>query len=140
LLQENLTRDAHVVKTSSNTRWSARHDATQSLAENYIPILTTLLDLSGDKNEKADTRYEASCLTAKMETLEICIMTLLWNKVLCRFHAVSEALQSSQIDLRNAVDLFTSLSLYIMDIRESFNELEALAKQQCGSDHYIQGK
>ena len=60
-----------VIKSLSTTRWSARADATHSLKENFVEILSALIQFAEDEGETASNRSEASSLVSKMQDFEI---------------------------------------------------------------------
>ena len=90
------------VKRMSDTRWSARADATKALVKGYDEINDALVEIAGDEEEKAETRG----LATKMNQLETGILAALWHHILHRFHANSQALQSADQDLNSAVAIY----------------------------------
>lgn len=117
-----------VIKSLSDTRWSARADATNALRCSYVDIKEALRDLSDSGIENATTQNEASSLVKKMDQLETAIMTVVWDCILTRFNAVNKSLQKQEIELCTAVELFDSLLEFINGIRHNFNNYEEVAK------------
>ena len=112
------------VKRMSDTRWSARADATKALVEPYDNINDALVEIAGNEEEKAETREEARGLAAKMNQLETGILATLWHHILHRFHANTQALQSANQDLNSAVAIYESLIDFIGKQRARFEEFE----------------
>lgn len=75
------------LKSLSGTRWSARADSTQALWRYYAQLREALNNISKDKEEKRETRSEASALCGKLDTLEMAFMAHFWNTILQRFQA-----------------------------------------------------
>ena len=125
------------VKRMSDTRWSARADATKALVEGYDEINDTLVEIVGKEEEKTETREEARGLAAKMNQLETGILATLWHHILHHFHANSQALQSADQDLNSAVAIYESLIDFIGKQRERFEEFEAEGKKLSQCDQYV---
>lgn len=113
-----------VVKSLSQTRWSARADATKALRLGYSEIKTALVRISQDTADRPETRQEADGLVRKMEQLEFGILTECWAVIMDRFYRTSTALQSADLDLNVAVDLIKSLIDYVTGLREEFDVFE----------------
>ena len=57
---------SYVVKSLSETRWSARHDAVRDLRTNYPCIIKTLNILMNDEDQTPDTRADAKDIMKKL--------------------------------------------------------------------------
>ena len=125
-----------VLKTLSQTRWSARADATKALLCGYNEIIHALEEIEQDENEKAETRREADGLIKKMERLENGILLVLWSAVLERFKKTSLALQNATLDLNIAVEMLQSLKYYVMTLRDQFVAMENSGAVKCGNTEY----
>jgi len=55
----------HVVKSLSDTRWSARADAVYALQNSYNNILSALNTIEKDENKSPETRNEAASISKK---------------------------------------------------------------------------
>lgn len=131
------SRNANVtVKRVSDTRWSARHDACLSLSRNWNEIIKALNIIINSSTEKSKTKCEAKGLLKNLKSLEMGILTTLWNDILERFNCISKKLQSVQIDLTTVVSLYKSLINYIGDLRNSFSFYEKLGKEKSGVKEY----
>jgi len=86
--------------------------------------------------EKSTTKCEAKGLLKNLKSLEMGILTALWNDILERFNCISKKLQSVHIDLTTVVTLYKSLIHYIQDLRNSFAYYEKLGKEKSGVDQY----
>ena len=94
------------VKSLSNTRWSARSDATTALKENFIELRQLLQDFTLDDNETNETKSDSSYLKKSMDALETAVLCVLWHKILQRFHSTSRSLQRADISLGSCVALY----------------------------------
>ena len=103
VLKEHLGTSGLVVKSLSDTRWSARADAVKALCAGYDGIQTALHNIAADDQQNGSTRHEADCLAASMDTLETAIMSDIWSAVLSRYNETSIKLQSSTCDLKLAI-------------------------------------
>jgi hypothetical protein len=132
VLNECLGSHGLVVKSLSDTRWSARADAVKALSAGYMAIKTALLDIGEDDQQNGTTR-----LKVLMDTLETAPISLLWNVILTRYNKTSLKLQSSTYDLKLAVDLHESLHTFTDYIHNRFDEFEAKAKEVSSASDYM---
>jgi len=77
ILKSSLTLDKKVVKRADGTRWSARHEACDSLYQNYDGVMRSLSLLEEDDFEKATTRCEAAGLRRQLDRFETVFMTVM---------------------------------------------------------------
>ena len=126
------------VKRMSDTRWSARADATKALVEGYDEINAALEEIADDVEENPDTREEARGLASYMNRLETGILAAVWHHILHRFHENSQVLQSADQDLNSAVAIYESLIEFISKMRERFEEFEAKGKKLCECNHFVE--
>ena len=117
-----------VPKRMSDTRWSARADASSALHKSYSVILNVLENIAEDTDVKAECRQQANGLLLTMKKLETGIMVVLWDQILQRFQMTSAALQSSDQDLNSACALYESLYGYVEALRPTFTDIEDKAK------------
>ena len=66
-----------IAKTLSDTRWSARADATRSVYAHYLQILKALTDICTDTKQTPNTRLQADGLIKQMKQLETALMTII---------------------------------------------------------------
>ena len=85
----NFLGGKRVVKSLSETRWSARTDASSALCDGYNEIQSALDSIADDGDKERATRLEPRSLSKKMEKLENVIFAVFWNDVLSRFYKVS---------------------------------------------------
>jgi hypothetical protein len=137
ILKENLSTKGIVVKSLSDTRWSARADAVKALCAGYDGIKSALYEIAADDQQNGSTRHDAECLTASMETLETALMSQIWSAVLSRYNDTSIKLQSSTCDLKLGTDLLESLHAFTDDLRNRYDEFEDRAKQASGITDYM---
>lgn len=133
-----LPKGGTVVKTLSDTRWSARADAVKAVFANYMEIQTALNEISSDNKQNLETRVQAEALVSKMSKIETALMTVIWHAVLERFNATSMSLQQNGIDLLSAVQLYKSLVDFIVSLRETFDDVEETAKRFVTHTEYKQ--
>lgn len=131
ILNSSLTLGKKVVKRADGTRWSARHEACDSLYQNYDGVMRSLSLLEEDDFEKATTRCEAAGLRRQLDRFETVFMTVFWNAILERFNSTGKELQKVNTDLGKVVELYKSLITFITSIRndECFNEYVILTKK-----------
>lgn len=127
-----------IVKRMSDTRWSARADATKALLHSFSAIKQVLDDISNNNDQKAECRQQARGLLSTMMKLETGIMVILWDQVLQRFQMTSASLQSSGQDLNTACALYESLHGYIQAMRSTFSDIEQKAKDLTKCEDYQQ--
>jgi len=125
-----------VPKHPSDTRWSARADATEALFRGYRQFQSALEEISADENQNRETRNEADSLAEKMGTIEVALMCELWNDILQRFNCCSKLLQSATIELTPAICLLKSLNEFLHARRENFDFYEQQACDRCGNSTY----
>jgi len=136
ILKKHLSTKKLTVKLLSETRRSARADTTAALCEGYEDIRNALDEIADDTYQMAATRHEADCLSEKMDLLETAFLSNFWKKVLNTFNATSKALQSATINLRDALDLLTSLESFLDSHRGEFDSFETEARGASGSSGY----
>uniref|UniRef100_A0A1B6L614 DUF4371 domain-containing protein n=1 Tax=Graphocephala atropunctata TaxID=36148 RepID=A0A1B6L614_9HEMI len=83
-----------VVKSLSETRWSARADAVRALVKGYKEIQESLRQLSEDPSVKPACRLEAQNLETKFQHFETTFLLLVWSEILERVDKCSKAMQS----------------------------------------------
>lgn len=125
------------LKSLSQTRWSARHDACYTLEKEWSGIIDALDFLADNKDEKPTTRSEAIGLQRKLQHLETAILVIVWNVILDRFNAANKKLQGSHADLSSVIQIYGSLASFLQDIRnKQFSEFEEKAKALSGVQDY----
>ena len=127
-LKEKLAKHQLVVKKLSDTRWSARHDAIRALAKGSVPIKESLDELAEDEEQTVQTRHDAESISDKLNALEYAFMCLFWYDLLGRIHATNLSLQAIDLSLSCAIDLFSSLKSYILELRSENKFKEYLEK------------
>ncbi|XP_053568207.1 zinc finger MYM-type protein 1-like [Bombina bombina] len=136
VLMSCLSPGTPVVKSLSQTRWSARQDACQALREGWVDILKALEQIADNVEEKKKTRNEAESIFNLLNRLETAIMTNVWGIILKRFKVVSMKLQSVHIDLGTVVQMYSSLAELIRKLRDNFEHYEQLSKAMCEIEEY----
>lgn len=119
-----------VLKSLSQTRWSARADAVCALHEGHEQIIEALTYIAEDTEQPRETRHEALSLCKKMENMEFIFLTEIWSSILRRIDKTSSSLQKETITMDIANKLLTSLCDYIINLRDKFDDFESSAKQK----------
>lgn len=118
-----------VVKSLSDTRWSARADAVKALVKGYKEIQKALYEISVDPTQKPTVQVEASGLEKKFEDFETTFLTVLWNDILERFDKVSNNLQSETLNLVAGAKQLQTLESYLNEKRNEFDKYEQTVMQ-----------
>lgn len=71
-----------MLKSLSDTRWSARADALRALVISHGEIKNSLEDLMNDKTQTPDTRLTAQGLIKTLNNFQTNLITVLWNEIL----------------------------------------------------------
>jgi hypothetical protein len=121
-------------------RWSARADASHVIRKHYVKIRECLNDIAENEMENHLTRHEASCLSKQMDTLEVALMTVIWDTILKRFDATNCSLQSINISLGQSVQLYDSLGGFLQSVRNEFDRLEEEAQNLVDGAGYQQNR
>ena len=124
------------VKSLSETRWSARYDAITALMSGYDKIYEALVTLASDDSQKPETKVEAQGLTKSIQTLETSLLTVIWQKILERFHKTTIILQGASVDLNSATALLKGLVVFIQSLRTRFDIFEQRAKSNSACVDY----
>ena len=128
--------DVTVLKRASDTRWSARADATKALSKGYICFQEALKLISGDVNHRANTCYEAKAVLKQLSKLETVLLADFWAVILDRFNQVNKSLQHETLELQSAIKLLTSLQEFLMSLRNQFKVFENKAKTKVETTNY----
>ena len=113
-----------VLKSLSETRWSAIAGSAKALQLGYCEIKNALENIRDDACERADTKHEADGLVKKLNQLDFGILTELWLTIMDRFNYTSTMLQATDLDLNTAVSLMQSLTDYISSLKSEFELFE----------------
>ena len=106
-----------VLKRASDTRWSARADATKVLSKGYIYFQEALNLISENVNQKVNTRYEAKAILKQLSKLETVLLADFWAVIFERFNQVSKSLQHETLELQSAIKLIASRLEFFMSLR-----------------------
>ena len=128
ILHQYIGKKGIVVKRLSDTRWSARHDATKAFQNGYFEIQNALDALSDDsEHQQPDGMHLAKVYSEGMDHLETVLLTDLWNTVLERFNKTNKSVQAEEIELGTVVTLLEALSTFLISLRSKFDEFERRA-------------
>ena len=135
LLNDELTaKGLPTIKRLSDTRWSARTDATNDLVHGYGTI-NAALEALADNTDQTMTRQEPRGLAAHMNRLETGILAAVWNRILYGFDNCSLAQQSADQELWG----YTSTSICTGSLRMRFDEYDAQGKLLSDCDYTHEG-
>ncbi len=70
----------------------------------------------------AKARQEARGILSKLKALENCILLVFWSVVMERFYQTCIKLQSTNMDMNEAVKLLRSLNNYVSSLRDAFED------------------
>ena len=129
------TTDGSAPKRLSETRWSARADALNSLNSNYRVYFEVLQQIAENPLQKKATQAEADSIIKALAKLETGFLTAFWSCVLKRTNMTSKLLQSEKADLGSSVSLLQSLSEFVgmQRARNKFEEFVEVGKKLSGS-------
>jgi len=132
IMLKNMKESVFVVKSLSETRWSARSDATKALSLNYEVIRQALIDISLSERQPPNAVNEAKSLVKKLNRLETVLMSIIWNDILQQINVVNKSLQTPGIEICTVVNLYNSLISCFKNMRsaENFDLFEEKAKKR----------
>lgn len=81
-----------VVKSLSDTRWSARNDAIDALHDSHVNTIKTLDLISNIELQSSDTRLEAISLQEKLMKFENVFLLIVWKDILTYIHSTNLSL------------------------------------------------
>lgn len=139
ILKDHLAKNnTPVVKSLSETRWSARTDAVKALAKGYKDIQASLKQLSEDPTVKPACRFEAQSLETKFQNFETSFLLVMWSDILERVDKCSNNLQSETLNLEAGIKQLKTLEEFLNAKRNEFDvyEQSAISIAGCGSPSY----
>lgn len=107
-----------VVKSQSETRWSARTEAIKPIRQYLDELLQVLRDMSDSHYETAETRSDALLLHKRMLSYDFLILLVFWNKLLTRIDRVQKRLQDPKMNFHDAAEDLKALRDYFHEDRE----------------------
>jgi hypothetical protein len=109
-----------VVKSESETRWSAKKEAVKPI-NNYLKEIVEVLDKMAEdnENETTDTRSDAKQLHTRMLSYDFLILLGFWYKILLRIDRVQKRLQDPTMNFHDAAKDIKALREHFIDERES---------------------
>eukprot|EP00918_Siedleckia_nematoides_P025416 GHVU01054891.1.p1 GENE.GHVU01054891.1~~GHVU01054891.1.p1 ORF type:complete len:323 (-),score=37.21 GHVU01054891.1:193-1161(-) len=124
-------------KALAETRWTCRHDAVAAVKQGYPGFRNCLREMETDPSLKPEDRCKAEGFRRELEEVEMALLTCLWQALLCKFHSVSVAVQSTSIHLNVVVQLYESLVEFVDAQRDRYDYYESQAKELCGHGSYV---
>ena len=135
-LIDNLPSKVPVLKSLSETRWSARSDATKALTLNYQYTKQALIDITKSDRQLPTAIHDAKSLVKKLEKLNTPLMCVIWNDILENMNRINKALQEPGIEIGSVVSNYETLQKYLTSLREhsKFDNFEEQAKSMVSSN------
>ena len=141
-LIDNLPNKVPVLKSLSETRWSARSDATKALTLNYQYTKQALIDITKSDRQLPTAIHDAKSLVKKLEKLNTPLMCVIWNDILENMNRINKALQEPGIEIGSVVSNYETLQKYLTSLREhsKFDNFEEQAKSMVSSnEQFVSG-
>lgn len=133
-LVSSLSPNQKVLKSLSQTRWSARSDAINALYDGHSNILMSLDALSKDDSLLNEARLDALSLHDKLLKFDNIFFLIVWKSILTQVNLINLTVQKVEVDLSIVVSLLNSLEKYLQAMRGKFNEILDDAKKLAGVD------
>ncbi|KAL3179499.1 hypothetical protein MRX96_007750 [Rhipicephalus microplus] len=115
-----------VVKSESETRWSARVEAVKPVGRYLEKILEVVQEMSNNDQETSETKSDAALLQKRILSYDFLILLGFWNKVLVRIDRVQKRLQDPKMNFHDA-------ALDMKALRDHFHEeRETLVSESLG--------
>lgn len=97
------------LKSLSETRWSARADATRTVVEQLPEVIDALFAVSEDITCDSETSSKVTSLVQAIETFDFLVSLVVWHKVLNTVNQASVILQSRNLSIGDAVRVVTAV-------------------------------
>uniref|UniRef100_UPI00358F7EF6 zinc finger MYM-type protein 1-like n=1 Tax=Myxine glutinosa TaxID=7769 RepID=UPI00358F7EF6 len=107
-----------VVKSESETRWSARTEAVKPVNKYLKEILQVLQDMIDNENETSETRSDARQPYKRMLSYNFLTLLGFWNKVLIRIDRIQKRLHDPRMNFHDAALDLKALRDHFDDERE----------------------
>jgi len=133
--KEAMKDNSFVLQGLSETRWSARSDATRAFYDNYIEIRQALSDIAESERQPPAAVHEAKSLIKHLDHFETALMCVIWKDLLQKINIVNKGLQESGIELCTTIKLYDTLINHFHDTRNKFKIFEGMAKNLTQSDY-----
>ena len=113
----------------SETRWASRHGAINALLNTYDAVLATLTEIRSGKD--AEKATEACGILAQVSTFQFIICLVVFEKLLSCSKSLSDALQSSNLDLLKATELISATIETLTEYRSDshWNRFHSYSKE-----------
>ncbi|KAL4702816.1 hypothetical protein ACJJTC_003974 [Scirpophaga incertulas] len=105
------------LKGSSQTRWSAKHQAVTALLNNLPEVVKALEEIE-ESSSAAESKYEASHLLHAMMDFKFILNLSIWNNILREINRVNVEIQKEDIILPRSVMIMQGLVKIIQGMRE----------------------
>ena len=111
------------------------YDTVSALFDGYSHIKSALFQVAENMEQKIETRATAKGFSNKINNLASTVLLCFWKTTLERFNKNQFKLQRSDIILSSICEVYSSLKVYIMSKRGTF---EAFEKKKLS--HYMEMK
>lgn len=107
-----------VVKSDSETRWSAKAESVKPINNHLADILKVLQDMTDDENETSETKSDAFQLYHRILSYDFLTLLGFWNKILVSIDRVQKRLQDPTMNFHDAALDLQALGDYFDNERE----------------------
>lgn len=97
------------LKSLSETRWSARADATRTVIEQLPEVIDALFAVREDTTCDSETSSKVTSLVQAIESFDFLVSLVVWHKVLNTVNRASVILQSQHLSIGDAVTVVTAV-------------------------------
>ena len=110
------------LKKFCSTRWTSRIHAVRAVRDRYVHILKVLTRISLT-SEKTNERNTAANLRRNMDSFELVVFIVLWERILRAFDSSSREFQSPKINLSAACRLLNCTKNVLQYSRENWDSV-----------------
>ena len=106
------------LKSHSDTRWTSRAAAVNSLHEQLVDVHSVLQKMSTDVSVNSDTASGAKRLLKAIDFKFICLLCM-WSRILTLIDRINKSLQAKHLSLLDASKMVKGLAETINNLRDS---------------------
>ena len=107
-----------VVKSDSETRWSAKAHAVKPVSKYVDKIILVLQNLASDESKTTDTRSDAEQLCKRVLTFEFLSLIRFWDLILSKIDRIQQRLQHPEMNFHSAALDLKSLWIFFQKERD----------------------
>jgi hypothetical protein len=129
-----------MVKPLSDTRWSARADALRALKISRHELKDALEELNKDDTQTPETQCTAAGFLKTLGNFQTTLLTVIWDEILERVDKTSKTLQNQDLDLFGATKELETLSSFLSEKRDLFDDFESKALKLAEKEEAVYDK